>query len=65
MNLTRVCDWPRPRPTESRIRIGHHRPDAYERVFRQFIAALKAGDQPLALELREELRRLVKDEDRR
>jgi hypothetical protein len=65
MNLTRVCDWPRPRLTESRIRIRHHRPDAYERVFRQFVAALKAGNEPLALELREELRWLVKDEDRR
>jgi hypothetical protein len=61
----RTSDLKRPRLAESRIRIRHHRPDAYELVFRQFIAALKAGDQPLALELREELRRLVKDEDRR
>jgi hypothetical protein len=61
----RTSDLKQPRPTESRIRIGHHRPDAYERVFRQFIAALKAGDEPLVLEIREELRRLVKDEDRR
>jgi hypothetical protein len=60
-----IPGFKQPRLTESRIRLRHHRPDAYERVFRQFIAALKAGDQPLALELREELRRLVKDEDRR
>jgi hypothetical protein len=61
----RTLDLKRPRLVESRIRIRHHRPDAYEQVFRQFIAALKAGNEPLALKLREELRRLVKDEDRR
>jgi hypothetical protein len=54
-----------PQLIETRLRLRHHQPDAYERVFRQFVAALKAGNEPLALELREELRRLVKDEDRR
>jgi hypothetical protein len=60
----RTSDLSRPRLTETRIRIRHHQPDAYELTFRRFIAALKAGNQQQADEAREELRRLVRDGDR-
>jgi len=59
-----IPGFKQPRLSETRIRLRRHRPDAYELVFRRFIAALKEHDEPRALKLRDELRRLARDEDR-